>query len=210
MSGGPIAIAWQQALAAEYAAAFGYGALGPRLVDPAQIALARSSQQAHSDLVAQSQSQLTAAGLTPVAPAASYPLPYPVADAATARQLALRLEDATASAWRYLFATAAVEGSVVTGGSAAASASPPTGTNSASSSTASSTATAAGTNPASSSASGGTGSTGSSAPAPASSGGGLVPLRAIALVALTGAAVRGVSWRRLVSPTSPTVPFPGI
>ena len=165
-NGGPIERAWQQTLAAEYAAVFGYGVLGPRLVDATQITLARSSQQAHRDLVAQSEQQLTAAGLAPPAAEASYPLPYPIPDDATARQLALRLEEATASAWRYLISAAAVEGSAR--------------------------------------------SAASSTPAPASSGSGLVTLRATALAALTDAAVRAVSWRRLVSPTSPTVPFPGI
>ena len=45
---------------------------------------------------------MVAAGVAPVQPSASYPLPFPLTDGGSARQLALRLETATASAWRYL------------------------------------------------------------------------------------------------------------
>ncbi len=138
--------AWQQAVAAEYAAAFGYGALGPKLTDAAQIALAHTCEQAHRDGANANAEKLAGLGVAPVEPRASYPLPFALTDAAAAQQLALRLETACASAWRYL--------------------------------TSIDDATA--------------------------------DVRALALSALTDSAVRGVQWRRLVTPATPTVAFPGI
>lgn len=110
-----IVAAWQQALAAEHAAVAGYDVLGPRLPNPTEIGLARSSQQAHRDLRDRTAAQLRAAGQTPVAALADYPLPFPVADAPQARQLARRLETACAQAWRYLIAVAAEPGLPTTG-----------------------------------------------------------------------------------------------
>ena len=103
----PVAPAWQQALATEYAAVFGYGILGPRLGAAASVALARASEQAHRELGRRTAGDLDAAGLAPVAPAADYPLPYPVTDDLSARHFAIRLETACASAWRYLIAVTA-------------------------------------------------------------------------------------------------------
>jgi hypothetical protein len=138
--------AWQAALAAEYAAAFGYGTLGPRLTDAAQAQLARTCESAHRDVAATTAEQLVTAGATPVQPEADYQLPFAVTDADSARQLALRLETAAASAWRFVI---------------------------------------------------------SIADTPAT-------LRATALAALSASAVRAVRWRALVTPATPTVPFPGI
>ena len=105
--------AWQQALAAEYAAGFGYGVIGPKLEGAASVALARAGEQAHRDLGARTAGDLDAAGQAPVAPAADYPLPYPVTDGLSAQHFAIRLESACASAWRYLISVAAGD----TGGS---------------------------------------------------------------------------------------------
>lgn len=102
-----VAQAWQQALAAEYAAAFGYGVLGPRLGVAASVALARAAEQAHHELGDRTAGDLGAAGQPPVAPAADYPLPYPVTDDLSAQHFAIRLESACASAWRYLISVAA-------------------------------------------------------------------------------------------------------
>lgn len=139
--------AWQAALAAEHAAVAGYDVLGPRLADPAQLSLARDSQQAHRVLRDNTSAQLVEAGQSPVPAAADYPLPFAVTDPASARHFAISLESACAAAWRYLISV--------------------TGTSSAS-------------------------------------------LRADAQQALTDSAVRAMRWRRLVAPTKPTVPFPGI
>ena len=99
--------AWQDALAAEQQAAFGYGLLGPHLRGTPQLATAVACSDAHEALRDATAAALAAAGATPVAPAADYPQLYPVRTAAQARALALRLESACASTWRYLYAVAA-------------------------------------------------------------------------------------------------------
>jgi hypothetical protein len=106
----PVPQAWQQALATEYATVFGYGVLGPRLGSAASVALARTGEQAHRDLGERTAGDLSAAGHVPVAPAADYPLPYPVTDDLSAKHFAIRLESGCASAWRYLISVAASDG----------------------------------------------------------------------------------------------------
>lgn len=98
--------AWQGALAAEQEAAFGYGLLGPRLT-AAQHAFAYACFQVHETTRDTTRAAIAVAGLTPTPPLPDYPALYPVADAAAARRLAVRLEDGTAAAWRYLYAQAA-------------------------------------------------------------------------------------------------------
>ena len=105
----PVAPAWQQARATEYAAVFGYGVLGPRLDSAASVTLARAGEQAHRELSERTAGDLSAAGHVPVAPAADYPLPYPVADDLSAKHFAIRLESGCASAWRYLISVAATD-----------------------------------------------------------------------------------------------------
>ena len=99
--------AWQDALAAEYAAVFGYGVLGPRLTSSDATALARANQQAHQDLSERTAAELIAAGQPAEAPEADYPLPFPVSDEPSAQRYAIRLETTAASAWRYLISVAA-------------------------------------------------------------------------------------------------------
>jgi hypothetical protein len=94
--------AWQAALATEHAAIAGYDVLGPWLVDPAQVSLARDSQQAHRELRDATSARLVAAGQSPVSAAADYPLPFAVTNPATAQGFAISLEAACAEAWRYL------------------------------------------------------------------------------------------------------------
>ena len=116
--------AWQAALVAEQRARFGYGVLGPKL-GGATAATARTAQEAHEQLIADTTAAMATAGLTPGAPAADYPDLYPVEGAGAALRLALRLEQDAAAAWRFAYATAAGTGSVSTpapsdaGGSAA-------------------------------------------------------------------------------------------
>lgn len=98
--------AWQAALAAEHQAVFGYGLLGVRL-SGADRQLAVACSAAHADLRDTQESAIASAGLTPVGTEADYPALYPVADADAARHVAVRLEDACAAAWRYLYARAA-------------------------------------------------------------------------------------------------------
>jgi hypothetical protein len=98
--------AWQAALAAEHQAVFGYGLLGPRLAGT-DLQRAVACSDAHEALRDATEAALAAAGLTPVPTRPDYPALYPVADAAAARRLAIRLEDDCAGAWRYLYLQAA-------------------------------------------------------------------------------------------------------
>lgn len=88
----------QDALAAEHAAVYGYGVLGPHLAGGLQAA-ARDSETAHRDRRDALVVQLTAAGVTPRAAAPAYALPSPVKDGASAIQLALTLERRSAVVW---------------------------------------------------------------------------------------------------------------
>ena len=97
---------WQAALAAEHAAVAGYDVIGPRVAG-AQVALARTDQQAHRDLRDATSAALTAAGQAPVAARPGYPLPFAVTDGVTAGRFAISLESACAAAWRYLIAVTA-------------------------------------------------------------------------------------------------------
>lgn len=97
--------AWQAALAAEHRAVFGYGLLGPRL-SGAERLRAEQDFASHEAVRDATDVALGAAGQTPVGPEADYPALFPVGSPAAARQLAVRLEDDAAGAWRYLFAAA--------------------------------------------------------------------------------------------------------
>ncbi len=152
----PLVDAWQQALAAEHAAVFGYATLGPYLGADAE--LGQACTQAHEALRDQTTAALLRAGQTPVSTRADYPLPLPLRAGADTQRFALQLEEAGASAWRFLLARAAGPPDVTAGLSAAA----------------------------------------------------LGAVRTSAQTALVATAVRAVQWRRLVSPGSPSVPFPGI
>jgi hypothetical protein len=99
--------AWQQALAAEHKAVFGYGVLGPRLATDAQITLARSSVASHEKLRDVAEALLVARAQQPVAPAADYPDLYPVPSPAAAERLAITLEQTAAAAWRHAYAVTA-------------------------------------------------------------------------------------------------------
>jgi hypothetical protein len=102
----PVDAAWRAALAAEHQAVFGYGLLGPRLAG-AQQQLAAASSDAHESLRDTTAASMARSRVAPVAPLADYPALYPVPDAAHGRALAVRLEDACAAAWRYLYLRAA-------------------------------------------------------------------------------------------------------
>lgn len=98
--------AWQGALAAEQQAVFGYGLLGGQLSGPNRE-LALTCVTAHETLRDSTRAAVAAAGLTPEPPAADYPALYPVPGPGAARALAVRLEEACAAAWRYLYLAAA-------------------------------------------------------------------------------------------------------
>ena len=99
--------AWQDALAAEQRAVFGYGLLGAHLHGSPQLALAVTCSNEHEELRDETETSIATGGLTPVAPAADYPDLYPVTTEAQAATVAARIEDGCAAAWRYLYAAAA-------------------------------------------------------------------------------------------------------
>lgn len=96
----------QRVLAAEHAAVWGYGVVGGQLPAPAQGA-ARLADRAHRGRRDTLGALLTARSVTPVAAAPDYDLPFPVADAAAARRLAVHLEKGTAAAWHFALGTLA-------------------------------------------------------------------------------------------------------
>jgi hypothetical protein len=89
----------QAALAAEHAAIFGYGVLGPHLTGQGRIR-AVTAEQAHRDRRNALAAVLIKAQLEPVAAEPAYALPFPVEDRASAMKLAIQLEERTAAAWR--------------------------------------------------------------------------------------------------------------
>ncbi len=88
----------QAALAAEQAAAYGYGVAGAHLTGLAG-ATAVSDWQAHLTAADTLTGLLEAAGATPVPAAVAYRLPHPVTGAASAAALAAALEGQVTSAY---------------------------------------------------------------------------------------------------------------
>jgi Domain of unknown function (DUF4439) len=101
---GPGLAAIAAAVESEQLAAFGYGSLGPRLSIAAQVALARDCEQAHRDLAG--RAMLLDVGVAPPSTAAAdgFALPLIAVDGPTAISLAIELEQACASAWRFVLA----------------------------------------------------------------------------------------------------------
>lgn len=100
-----VVAAWQRGLAAEHAAVYAYAQLGPDLARADQ-ALARAYESDHRAARDAAAAAIAAAGADPVASQPYYPPPFPLSDAAAAQRWALQLEEAGASAWRYLVAAA--------------------------------------------------------------------------------------------------------
>lgn len=90
--------ALQAALAAEQAAAYGYGVAGAHLSGTPGLAAA-ADWQAHLEAADTLRALLDAAGATPVPAAVAYRLPRPVTGAASATALAAALEDQVTSAY---------------------------------------------------------------------------------------------------------------
>ncbi len=92
--------ALQQALAAEQAAAYGYGVVGAHLAaGSATAAAADADWTAHLRAGSELTELISARGGQPVAAAVAYQLPFPVTSAATAQQLAATIEDRVAQAY---------------------------------------------------------------------------------------------------------------
>jgi Domain of unknown function (DUF4439) len=89
--------ALQAALAIEQQVVYGYGVLGARLSGAAKTFAAGclTAHMTHRDAIS---ALVTAAGASPAAAAPAYQLPFRVSDAASARRLAVRLEQGSAGA----------------------------------------------------------------------------------------------------------------
>jgi hypothetical protein len=97
--------ALQQALAAEQAAAYGYGVVGAHLVFGSAAATAAEADWViHLRAGDQLTQLISSRGGQPVAAAVAYQLPFPVTSAATAEQLAATMEDRVAQAYLVLVA----------------------------------------------------------------------------------------------------------
>jgi hypothetical protein len=90
--------ALQTALAAEYAAIFGYGVAGAHLAGSSQSA-AKQYWTGHNEARDALAAMISALGATPVAAQAFYQLPFVVHDAASAMALAAYLEDGVTRAY---------------------------------------------------------------------------------------------------------------
>lgn len=95
--------ALQAALAAEYAAVFGYAVAGARLTGPKRT-LARRDWVIHEKARDTLITMVAARDATPVPAAADYRLPFPVHDATAAVALAVHLEDGVTTAYLGLVA----------------------------------------------------------------------------------------------------------
>jgi hypothetical protein len=88
-----------QALAAEYAALYAYGAIGVHLSEAGQRA-ARAAEGAHRNRRDALVVQLSTGGGPLPADRAGYALPFPVTDQASALRLAVEVEERTGAYWR--------------------------------------------------------------------------------------------------------------
>ena len=90
--------ALQAALAAEHAAVYGYGVAGALMQGNDQD-IAMSYWRAHQDARDTLTQMITRLGATPVAASAAYDLPFAVNDAASARRLAVYIEEGVTRAY---------------------------------------------------------------------------------------------------------------
>jgi hypothetical protein len=90
--------ALQAALAAEHAAVYGYGVIGALMQGNDQD-IAASYWMLHQDARDTLTAMIAKLGATPVAASAAYDLPFTVDDAATARRLAVSIEDGVTRAY---------------------------------------------------------------------------------------------------------------
>jgi hypothetical protein len=90
--------ALQKALAAEYAAIWGYGVVGAAL-EPEARAPAAAAEGAHRDVRDTVIALLTGRSVEPVDAEGGYTLPFPVLSGVDAAALGVVLEDGVAAAW---------------------------------------------------------------------------------------------------------------
>jgi predicted DNA-binding transcriptional regulator YafY len=93
--------ALQDALAAAYAAVWGYGVVGAALAAGARGPV-EDARTAHRDVRDELVALLHSRGTDPVRTRAAYALPFPVLSAVDAAALAVTLEEGVASAWAWV------------------------------------------------------------------------------------------------------------
>lgn len=106
MTADPIIDGLQRVLDAQHLAVYGYPVIGVRLADQAEAARARQLEAAHRlsrDAVA---GQLVDRHASPDASAIDFPAPAPVTDRTAAINWAVRIEESSAAAYRYLLGCA--------------------------------------------------------------------------------------------------------
>jgi len=99
--------ALQAALAAEHAAVYGYGVVGA-LMEGSEQDVATTYWMQHQDARDTLTAMITGLGATPVAASAAYDMPFSVSDAASARRLAVYLEDGVTRAYLAIVAVSDV------------------------------------------------------------------------------------------------------
>ncbi|MBH1934051.1 ferritin-like domain-containing protein [Streptomyces sp. AV19] len=98
MTDSPALTAAQAALAAEYAAVYGYGVVGARVAED-RAKEAREAYEAHRARRDAMRRAVRDLGGTPAAAAAAYALPFPVPDEDAAVRLAAELENRVAAVY---------------------------------------------------------------------------------------------------------------
>jgi hypothetical protein len=97
-----------EALAAEHAAIFAYGAIGVRL-DEDETEAAREAEAVHRQRRDALVVLLDQRGVMPPVAAAAYAMPFPVTDAARARELAVLVEERVGVVWRTALAAVTLD-----------------------------------------------------------------------------------------------------
>jgi Domain of unknown function (DUF4439) len=100
---GPVVRVLQAALAAEQAAAYGYGIVGSHLASDS-LPTAQTDWTAHEKAADKLSALIRARGATPVPAATAYQLPHHVTTSTQATALAVALEDQVTSAYLSLVA----------------------------------------------------------------------------------------------------------
>ncbi|WP_369134389.1 ferritin-like domain-containing protein [Modestobacter sp. I12A-02662] len=101
--------ALQEALAAAYAAIWGYGVVGAAVPPETRPAVA-TAEQAHRDVRDELLTLLSSRDVQPVSAEAAYDLRFPVLSAVDAAALAVTLEEGAATAWTWVLDQAAERG----------------------------------------------------------------------------------------------------
>jgi hypothetical protein len=102
------AVPLAEALAAEHAAIFAYGAIGARLGEE-ETEAAREAEEVHRQRRDALVVLFDQRGMTPPVAAPAYALPFPVTDADRARELAIVVEERVGVVWRAALAAVTLD-----------------------------------------------------------------------------------------------------